>query len=302
MSTNFEDYLAMTERNIAIIIPNLNSPVIGEVLKSLLVQTDLLDAPIEIWVVGQDCYGQVNSSQRVHFLETLQPVSPAIARNLGASVASGDVLIFLDADCVPQPGWLTAMLDALRCWPEAGAISGAMLPDGETFNTHCSQVAIFHEHLSLNHPGRRRTLASFSLLMSRATWQSLRGFDEGFRFAAAEDLDLAIRITLQGQPLYFEPCAIVRHSPPCRGWWALWKYAERGGSQSIIVRRRYGDYYKTSNWMRWAWAWRLFSPAIALARALQIYLKTPGLWRYWSWGAAAGLDSDVRDQTGKEHL
>jgi hypothetical protein len=34
-------------------------------------------------------------------------------KHLGAGQASGDILIFLDSDVVPEPGWLAAMLDAV---------------------------------------------------------------------------------------------------------------------------------------------------------------------------------------------
>src|SRR5690242_8535444 len=35
---------------------------------------------------------------------------PAVARNLGARQANADVLVFLDADTAPEPGWLDALL------------------------------------------------------------------------------------------------------------------------------------------------------------------------------------------------
>src|SRR5688572_19196235 len=35
---------------------------------------------------------------------------PAVARNAGARLASGELLVFLDADCVPEPGCLAALL------------------------------------------------------------------------------------------------------------------------------------------------------------------------------------------------
>lgn len=293
----------MTDCTVSIVIPNLHSPVIGEVLDAVKGQIDRLNISAEIWVVGQDRYGQVQASERIHVVETREPIPPAQARNLGASAASGKVLIFLDADCVPQPGWLAAMLSAFERWPAAGAISGAMLTEGDTPYTTCMQVAVFHEHLVSNRPGLRRTLASFSLLMPRSVWQVVRGFDESFRFAAAEDLDLSIRLALQGRLLYFEPYAAVRHKPMRKGWKKLWKYSHRGGSQSILVRRHYADYYRMPAWSRWSWAWRVLSPLIALVRMIQMYLHMPDLWPYWRcapsvflsklawcWGAASGLD------------
>ena len=287
---------------VSVIIPNLHSPVIGEVLSSLLAQADALPGPLEVWVVGQDRYDQVQPSEHVHALVTAHPVSPARARNLGAAAAQAETLVFLDADCVPQPGWLAAMLDAAARWPDAGAISGAMLPHGDTFTAHCGQIARFHEHLNVNPPGQRRTLASFSLLVPRPVWRVVGGFDERFRFAAGEDLDLSVRIALAGHPLYFEPRAVVRHRPTRVGYRSLWRHDFRSGTQSIVVRQRYPDYYQMQGWMQAPAAWILLSPAIALVRVVQIYAGPPRLWRYWRcgfwvalsklawcWGAAAGL-------------
>lgn len=45
-------------------------------------------------------------------------------KNLGAAAASGDIVVILDADCMPEAGWLRAFLASMRAHPEAGAISG----------------------------------------------------------------------------------------------------------------------------------------------------------------------------------
>lgn len=294
---------------VSIVIPNLHSPVVGQVLENVLAQCHEASGGVDVWVVGQDRYGQVEPSDRIHLISTPQPVPPARARNLGAAASDGQMLIFLDADCIPQPGWLAAMLEAAARWPDAGAISGAMLPDGDTFALHCGQIARFHEHLYLNPPGPRRSLASFSLLVPRKVWTKVGGFDERFLFAAGEDLDLTIRIVQQGYALCFAPQARIRHRPRRANWRAQWAHDWRGGTQAIVVRRAYAGYYGMSRWMFKPWVWSLFSVPIALARTAQIFTR-PRLWRYgycapwvflsrlaWCWGAAAGIRSLLPKQS-----
>ncbi|MCU1678077.1 MAG: glycosyl transferase family 2 [Frankiales bacterium] len=55
-------------------------------------------------------------------------VGPGAARNAGIAVATGAVLAFTDADCIPDRGWLVAGVRAL----DAGAdlVQGAVVPAG----------------------------------------------------------------------------------------------------------------------------------------------------------------------------
>lgn len=295
---------------ISIIIPNLHSPAIGHVLESLRSQEFDL-SQVEILVVGLDRYHLVKKDDLVQFLPTENPVPPSQARNLGAAAAKGETLIFLDADCVPQPGWLAAMLEAYTHWPDAGAISGAMLPDGDTFAAHCGQIAGFHEHLSLNKSGRRRLLASFSLLVSRSTWQAVGGFAS--EAVIAEDVDFSTRLSQRRLSLYLEPRARVFHKHPRGDLRSLWQHALVGGKHSIQIRLKHREWFKMSAWAVHPWAWRLLSPGIAVVRTVQIYATVPGLWRYWycapwvvlsklawCWGAATGLAQSSGQTCGKQ--
>lgn len=286
---------------ISVIIPNLHSLVIDKVIAAVLEQAAEV-APVDVWVVGQDRYGKIPVHPQVHALVTPEPVYAGMARNLGAAqaVASAEVLIFLDADCIPQPGWLMALLEAWQAHPEAGAISGAMLPQSDTFIQHCGQIANFHEFLHLHPPVTRPMLASFSLLVPRAAWESSGGFDP--TLWPAEDIDFTLRLRAQGWTLWFEPRARVYHCPARVTWRQFWDYARRSGRYSLRMRLRHAEAYAMPFWSHWSWAWRLGAPLIAALRTVQIYLHTPGLWRYlyclpwvflhklaWCYGAADSI-------------
>jgi len=282
---------------ISVVIPNLNSPIIDRVVQAVLNQGD---EEITIWVVGQDRYGKIPSHPLVHTLITPNPVSPGEARNLGAERSQADLLIFLDADCIPQSGWLRALVETWKVHLDAGAISGAMLPYSSNFVRNCEQIARFHEYIYTNHFEERDVLASFSLLVPYEAWKSVGGFDP--RLWLTEDLDFTLRLRSHGWKLLFEPRAVVYHEPNRENIIDFLSYARQNGSYSIRTRLRYAGFYRVSFWMHWAWFWVLASPLIAFLRTFQIYIHTPGLWRYgccgplvflhkmaWCLGAADGL-------------
>ena len=45
-------------------------------------------------------------------------------KNVGTKVAAADLIMQLDADCIPNPGWVRSGVAAMRAHPEAAAVSG----------------------------------------------------------------------------------------------------------------------------------------------------------------------------------
>ena len=61
-------------------------------------------------------------------------------KNFGAANTSGDVIIFLDSDVVPEPGWLAALLDSISD-PQIEVVCGATSIEPEGF--YSAAVALF---------------------------------------------------------------------------------------------------------------------------------------------------------------
>jgi GT2 family glycosyltransferase len=119
--------------------------------------------------------------------------------NAGIDAAHGDLFILLNQDCLVQPGWLDAVVQALHDHPEAG-VAGC---------------TIFNADGSLNHAGAfiRRPEASgahltdrvadaprpvdyvtgAAMVIRRSTWDTIGRFDEGFYPAYFEESDYCYR-------------------------------------------------------------------------------------------------------------
>jgi glycosyltransferase involved in cell wall biosynthesis len=103
----------------SVVVPDLDSPWIGETLGALAEQ----GAPgpgVEVLVVGRDGPGLVPRQGPVRLLATEERLAPAAARNRGVAAAGGRRLAFVDADCRPLPGWLATLTAALDAAPVAG--------------------------------------------------------------------------------------------------------------------------------------------------------------------------------------
>jgi len=266
------------KQKISVIIPNLNSPVIDLVINAIISQSDP-EYDLCIFVVGYDSHGKIPIDHRVFRITTPGPVFPGVARNLGAEQARSDVLIFLDADCIPQPGWLKALIDSWKNNPDAGAISGAMLPYSSGIFQNFEQISRFHEYIHTNPAGERRALPSFSLLVPYRVWKDSGGFDPQLR--AAEDIDFTIRLRKRGWKLIFEPNALVYHCISRSSLKDFLVYSYLNGFFSIQVRKKHNDIYKLPRLMFNPFVWYIGAVFIGVLRSIQIYITTPSIRKYW---------------------
>ena len=109
---------------ISVVIPHLNQPeALARCLASL---ARGLRRPDEIFVVDNGSAVLPEAICAAHFMVRLlqEPVpGPGPARNRGVAAASGEILAFIDADCLADPAWLAAAEAALAD-PDAMILGG----------------------------------------------------------------------------------------------------------------------------------------------------------------------------------
>src|SRR5579859_1325560 len=73
---------------------------------------------------------------------------PAAARNVGVQASCGEILMFLDADTAPRPGWLRAMLAPFED-PDVVAVKGRYYTRQEELVARFAQVEFEEKYARL---------------------------------------------------------------------------------------------------------------------------------------------------------
>ena len=132
---------------------------------------------------------------------------PGAARNLGWRAATGDLIWFIDSDCVAEPDALERLLPHLDD-PKVGGVGGSY----GNMRSDSLLACLIHEEIVERHrsmPTRVNFLATFNVLYRRSILENLDGFDE--RFLKGQDAELSWRVLAAGYELGFELNSRVKH-------------------------------------------------------------------------------------------
>ncbi len=136
---------------------------------------------------------------------------PAAARNAGARVAQGELLVFTDDDCRPDRSWLRLLVrrHAMRPTDAVGGFTANALRDNPYATA--SQLIIDAGYALYNgDPSTARFLTSNNLAVPRTAFLAIGGFDDSLM--TSEDRDLCERWIDGGRRIAYEPDAVVWHS------------------------------------------------------------------------------------------
>ncbi|HWQ13412.1 MAG TPA: glycosyltransferase [Roseiflexaceae bacterium] len=284
----------------SIIIPTLHAPLLHEAVAAAARQT-ARHLVREIIVVGQEPSGRVPAPAR--FVETSRPLAAGAARNLGARMAAGETLLFLDADCIAAPDLVER--HAARHAAGHTVVGGGVVVEPAGYWTDCDNLLIFAPFLDSAPSGPRPFLPSLNLSLRRALFDALGGFDERFAGAAGEDTELCLRLRAAGHQLFFAPEARVTHRPQRTSAGAVFSHLRAYGRAHYRVQRQHPRLMPSPLGRlspALAGAVLAAAPLLALVDALRLLRAHPVLRRRpsalggmawaklgWYWGAAEAL-------------
>lgn len=246
----------------SIIIPTYNNwNALNRVLPVVLAQANAR-GDVEVIVVDSSDDGTKEQLREMFssivLLHLPERIFQGRARKLGASKASGEILIFLDGDCLPDEGWLSGLRVAS---PDlsSGIVCGAVDLYEPCDLSQFMEYVFWKlpENSSVPRGPYEFVIAENMMMRSEDFWKT-RGFGELESFTDAV-MDSARREV--GLGMTFEPTARVFHIHP-RGWRLHFGKLYRTGSQLFA-------FITLSNYQAGKWSIFLF-PVVFLVRWMRI--------------------------------
>lgn len=202
--------------SVSVIIPVRNRPeAISDCLKSL----DKVEYPaekLEIIVVddaSDDNTPNIVSEFKVRLFRLREHKQASFCRNLGAYNAQGEILAFLDSDCLADPSWLKEIVPVFN-HPE-NSVAGGLV---DSFYSEKGLDCYEKVKSSLNmgdwpknsmDGDRFFYVPSCNLLVRKEIFLQLGGFNEDMH--VGEDVDLCWRIVDQGGSVEYRPSGKIFH-------------------------------------------------------------------------------------------
>lgn len=175
-------------------------PADAELADLIVVADGAIDDPAEIAGRASACVVPIDG-----------PSGPAVARNRGAAQASGNVLVFVDADVVVHDDALARLAAALKEDPPISAVFGAYddAPAERGFFSQARNLA----HAFIHRRSSRNACTFWAGLgaVRADAFASISGFDERFTRPLVEDIDLGYRLTAAGHRIVLDARAEGQH-------------------------------------------------------------------------------------------
>jgi len=200
------------EHFISVIVPNYNGSATIASCLGALYESDYGNFEV---VVVDDCSSDDSTDIIGEFpcrLIRLDKRSGAArARNTGARNGNGDILLFIDSDCVVEPDTLALVNETIKEYKGDRAVIGGTYTktpyDGTFFSLFQSVFVNYFETKNGKYPDY---IASHALAMRRHDFRESGGFKEQF-LPILEDVEFSHRLRSDGYTLVMNPNILVRH-------------------------------------------------------------------------------------------
>ena len=257
---------------ISVVIPVYNG---GESFRKCLrsLHTGLI--PDEVIVVSDgDTDGSWRIAEQFGAKVIRCPVSrgPATARNIGAKAAQGDIVFFVDADVTLHPETVHRVMEVFQTNPEVAALIGSYDDAPGSANFLSQYRNLFHHYTHQISNEAASTFWGACGAVRREVFLQVGGFDQRYRAACVEDIELGYRLKQYGYAIRLCKHIQVKH---LKRWEPLSMlkadFFYRALPWTALILR----HQQLNNDLNLDWSSRL---SVILAFTLLLTLLTTGFW------------------------
>jgi glycosyltransferase involved in cell wall biosynthesis len=156
------------------------------------------------------------------------------ARNMGVVASRGEILAFIDSDCLPDPRWLEMGVQALQRFDFIGGRVKVLVDDEAAMTPAEAFEAVFAFDFA-TYINKKGFTGAGNMFCPRRVFDQVGGFDVG----VSEDVDWSHRATAAGFRLGYDPQTIIAH-PARRTWQELQRKWERVNIETFKLHRKEG--------------------------------------------------------------
>ena len=224
------------DKFISVVIPNYNAgSTIGKCLEAVLSSKY---SSFEIIVVddgSSDNSPDIINSFPCRLLRLHEHAGASRARNTGARGSAGEIIFFIDADCIVAEDTLSLVQEAMSA-REAQVIGGSYtpLPYDDNFFSIFQSVFINYSELKRKEPDY---IATHSMAIEKKIFEESGGFPEQF-LPIIEDVEFSHRLRRTGHKLQMAPQILVRH---------IFNFTLRKSLRNAFKKSRYWIMYSLCN-------------------------------------------------------
>jgi GT2 family glycosyltransferase len=216
---------------ISFIIISKDEPMLADTLAAVSRQANGLEHAAEVVVVDAS-NGRLDHIRRghpgVHWIDFRPPAGARISiphqRNEGVRRAAGEIIVFTDSGCLPEPGWAASLV--------APVLDGReRVTAGRTIGRGAVDL---YDATGPTPPAYLPECPTINMAFGRSAFDAVGGFDESFEYGS--DVDFSWRLVDAGFMLRSVPDAIVTADwgSPRRQLKRAWSY---GRARARLYRK-----------------------------------------------------------------
>ncbi len=170
--------------------------------------------PDEILVVDDgslDASREITERFGAHLLETEGDRGPAVARNLGARKATGDIIFFVDSDVCLHRDAIGRVAQRFADERSLDALMGAYDDQPAACDFLSQYKNLLHCFVHRTSSRKAHTFWTGIGAIRRSVFTSFNGFDETFERPSVEDIDFGLRMSREGRRIVLDPQVQGKH-------------------------------------------------------------------------------------------